>query len=92
MEVFGSNFLPAYTEGDNSNVVATDTMKNFILTQALAFEGATLEAFLYFLGQQFLATYPQMEISAVDGMGTTVCGGRRALDPGRRVRDKPRAL
>ncbi|HYP41348.1 MAG TPA: urate oxidase, partial [Chloroflexia bacterium] len=27
VEVFGDNFLPAYTEGDNSNVVATDTMK-----------------------------------------------------------------
>src|SRR5579871_5975060 len=52
VEVFGSNFLPAYTEGDNSNVVATDTMKNFILTEALAFEGATLEGFLCFLGRQ----------------------------------------
>jgi urate oxidase len=31
VEVLGENFLPAYTEGDNSQVVATDTMKNFIL-------------------------------------------------------------
>ena len=31
VEVFGENFLPAYTEGDNSAVVATDSMKNFIL-------------------------------------------------------------
>lgn len=61
VEVFGENFLPSYTRGDNSMVVATDTMKNFILRQALAFEGATLEGFLEHLGHQFLATYPQME-------------------------------
>ncbi len=61
VEVFGNNFLPAYTQGDNSNVVATDSMKNFVLRQALAFEGATLEAFLAFLGRGFLETYEQME-------------------------------
>ena len=67
VQVFGQNFLPAYTEGDNSNVVATDTMKNFIHTQALAYEGATLEGFLAFLGRQFLATYPQMQALRVSG-------------------------
>lgn len=61
VEVFGENFLPAYTHGDNSMVVATDTMKNFILQQALTFSGSTLEEFLDVLGRQFLATYPQME-------------------------------
>jgi urate oxidase len=60
VEVFGDNFLPAYTEGDNRNVVATDTMKNFVLRQALRYEGATLEGLLHFLGREFLATYPQM--------------------------------
>ena len=61
VEVFGENFLPSYTQGDNSMVVATDTMKNFILRQTLAFEGSTLEGLLEYLGHQFLATYPQME-------------------------------
>ncbi|MEO8953288.1 MAG: factor-independent urate hydroxylase [Ktedonobacteraceae bacterium] len=61
VEVFGENFLPAYTQGDNTMVVATDTMKNFILQQALVFNGSTLEDFLVVLGHQFLATYPQME-------------------------------
>lgn len=60
VEVFGDNFMRAYTEGDNSTVVPTDTMKNFILHEALDFEGATLEGFLYFLGGRFLLTYPQM--------------------------------
>ena len=61
VEVFGENFLPSYTQGDNSMVVATDTMKNFILRQSLAFEGSTLEGLLEHLGSQFLTTYPQME-------------------------------
>ncbi|NJK79280.1 MAG: hypothetical protein HC893_02950 [Chloroflexaceae bacterium] len=37
VQVFGNNFLPAYTEGDNSMVVATDTMKNFILRESLQY-------------------------------------------------------
>jgi urate oxidase len=61
VEVFGDNFAPAYTHGDNSAVVATDTMKNFVLRQALDYDGSTLEGFLYFLGSRFLATYPQMQ-------------------------------
>src|SRR6185369_15006084 len=54
-------FLPAYTEGDNSAVVATDTMKNVILRRSHEYEGATLEGLLHHLGSGFLATYPEME-------------------------------
>jgi urate oxidase len=61
MEVLGQGFLPAYTEGDNSAVVATDTMKNVILRRAHAYEGATLEGLLDELGRGFLSTYPAME-------------------------------
>jgi urate oxidase len=61
MEVLGQGFLPAYTEGDNSGVVATDTMKNVILRRAHEYDGATLEGLLYDLGRGFLATYPEME-------------------------------
>jgi len=61
VEVFGNNFLPAYTHGDNSSVVATDSMKNFVLRQALDFEGATFEEYLDVLGRHFLTTYSQME-------------------------------
>ncbi len=67
VEVFGDNFLSAYTKGDNSNVVATDSMKNFILRHALQFEGATLESFLDLLARQFLTTYPQMERLRLSG-------------------------
>ena len=61
IEVFGENFLPAYTQGDNSNVVATDSMKNFILRQGREFDGATLEGYLDHLGGGFLAAYEQMQ-------------------------------
>src|SRR5688500_6490217 len=61
VQVLGEAFTAAYTHGDNSMVVATDTMKNFIHRESLAFEGSTLEGWLYFLGRRFLETYAQME-------------------------------
>lgn len=61
LEVFGESFLPAYTEGDNSRVVATDSMKNVILEQTLTYDGATMEGLLAHLGSYFLATYDDME-------------------------------
>jgi urate oxidase len=61
MEVLGQGFLPAYTEGDNSAVVATDTMKNVILRRSHEYDGETLEGLLHHLGTGFLATYPEME-------------------------------
>ena len=61
IEVLGDNFLPAYTEGDNSAVVATDTMKNFILRESLSYNGTSLEGLVQHLGQRFTSTYPVME-------------------------------
>jgi urate oxidase len=61
VQVLGEAFAAAYTEGDNSMVVATDTMKNFIHRESLTFAGSTLEGWLAFLGRRFLETYPQME-------------------------------
>ena len=37
VEVFGEEFLPAYTHGDNTMLVATDSMKNFIIRESLAY-------------------------------------------------------
>lgn len=67
MEVFGDCFVSAYTAGDNRSVIATDSMKNFVLQQALAFGGSTLESFLVFLGQRFLAKYPQVHSLQLTG-------------------------
>lgn len=67
VDVLGENFLPAYTRGDNSNVVATDSMKNFVLRQALEFTGSTIEELLDLLGRRFLQTYSQMESVRLSG-------------------------
>ena len=67
VQVLGGPFTAAYTEGDNHNVVATDTMKNFVLKRALEFSGSTLESFLDFLGRAFLTTYPAMGALHVTG-------------------------
>ena len=60
VDVLGDNFLPAYIEGDNSNVVATDTMKNFVWAMAAEYGGATLEGFAAFLARRFIATWDQI--------------------------------
>jgi len=61
IDVFGERFGAAYTEGDNRDVVATDTMKNFVYATAADFDGRSLEAYVAFLGRRLLDTYPQME-------------------------------
>jgi urate oxidase / 2-oxo-4-hydroxy-4-carboxy-5-ureidoimidazoline decarboxylase len=61
VDVFGDSFMESYTEGDNRNVVATDTMKNFTYAALLEYEGSTHEGWAEFLARRFLDTYPQME-------------------------------
>lgn len=61
VEILGTGFLAAYTDGDNRNVVATDTMKNFVYATALEFTGATHEAFAAVLARRFLETWPHLE-------------------------------
>lgn len=61
VDVFGERFLASYTEGDNREVVATDTMKNFVYATAAEFTGESLEAYVAFLGRRLLTIYPQME-------------------------------
>jgi urate oxidase / 2-oxo-4-hydroxy-4-carboxy-5-ureidoimidazoline decarboxylase len=80
VEVFGTGFLSAYTAGDNSRVVATDSMKNVILHQALAYDGATLEGFLDHLGRYFLATYPHLESLRVSAREMPFTAARVPLD------------
>ena len=61
VDVYGDTFMASYTEGDNSNVVATDTMKNFTYAALLEYDGDTHEGWAEFLARRFLDTYPQME-------------------------------
>ena len=65
--VHGTAFLDAYTRGDNRNVVATDTMKNFMHAASLSSPATTLEGWLHHVGSAFLATYPDMERLTMHG-------------------------
>lgn len=56
----GDKFLSSFTEGDNSLVIATDSMKNFIQRQAAHYEGSTIEGFLEFVCKRFLEKYPHV--------------------------------
>jgi len=69
MLVYGDAFWPTYTTGDNTGLIATDSMKNFIQRETLNFTGADLEDYCRFLGAKFMDTYPQVEgvqVSAVE--------------------------
>ena len=61
MLVLGEAFESSYTEGDNSLVVATDSMKNFIQRRALEFRSEGLEDFLTEIGSGFLERYEHVE-------------------------------
>ncbi|MGG3468586.1 factor-independent urate hydroxylase [Neobacillus pocheonensis] len=65
--VEGDAFFSSFKDGDNTLVVATDSMKNFILKHAGDYEGATQEGFLEFVGQRFLEKYPQMTAIKISG-------------------------
>ncbi|MFC5702170.1 factor-independent urate hydroxylase [Cohnella faecalis] len=65
--VSGESLLTSFTEGDNSRVVATDSMKNFILQISAQYEGSTTEGLLAFAAGKFLEKYEHItgiELSA----------------------------
>lgn len=55
------NFATSYTQGDNSLVVPTDTMKNTVNVLAKQKLGSENEEFGVALGEHFLQTYPQVD-------------------------------
>jgi urate oxidase / 2-oxo-4-hydroxy-4-carboxy-5-ureidoimidazoline decarboxylase len=61
MLLYGDAFWPTYTTGDNTGLVATDSMKNFIQRETMNFAGRDLESYCRFLAEKFLATYPHTE-------------------------------
>jgi urate oxidase / 2-oxo-4-hydroxy-4-carboxy-5-ureidoimidazoline decarboxylase len=61
MLLYGDAFWPTYTTGDNTGLIATDSMKNFIQRETMNFPGSDLEGYCRFLADKFLATYPQVE-------------------------------
>jgi urate oxidase / 2-oxo-4-hydroxy-4-carboxy-5-ureidoimidazoline decarboxylase len=67
VQVLDQTLAPAYTEGDNSLVIATDTMKNFVHQVAIEFEGSTLEEYLLLLGRRFFETWDHVHMLRVSG-------------------------
>ena len=61
MLLYGYAFWPTYTTGDNTGLIATDSMKNFIQRETMNFTGYDYEGLCHFLGTKFLQTYPQVE-------------------------------
>jgi urate oxidase/2-oxo-4-hydroxy-4-carboxy-5-ureidoimidazoline decarboxylase len=59
--IYGDAFWPTYTIGDNTSLVATDSMKNFIQRETMNFTGIDLESYCRFIADKFMDTYPQAE-------------------------------
>lgn len=59
------DFASSYTSGDNSKVVATDTMKNTINVFAHQHLGQEIERFALILGEHFLTRYEQVHESEI---------------------------
>ncbi|MEP6809586.1 MAG: factor-independent urate hydroxylase [Chthoniobacterales bacterium] len=60
------DFASSYTSGDNSKVVATDTIKNTVNVLAHQHLGDEIEPFAITLGQHFVTRYPQVETAEIE--------------------------
>ncbi|XP_020095993.1 uricase isoform X1 [Ananas comosus] len=61
-----SDCLPAYTSGDNSAIVATDSMKNTVYAKAKeCSEVVSVEVFAIILARHFSSFYPQVSAAEV---------------------------
>src|SRR5579871_6275288 len=84
MLVYGDAFWSTYTTGDNSGLIATDSMKNFVQRETLNYTGAGLESYARFLAEKFLSTYPQTEgiqIQALEIPYSEIAGSKVAFAP-----------
>ena len=60
------DFAASYTSGDNSKVVATDTIKNTVNVLAKEHLGEEIERFAIALGEHFLRRYEQVESASAE--------------------------
>lgn len=85
MLLYGDSFWPTYTTGDNTGLVATDSMKNFIQRETLNCVEDDLESYCRFLAEKFMSTYPHTEgiqVSATEIPFDAIAGGEVAFAPG----------
>jgi urate oxidase / 2-oxo-4-hydroxy-4-carboxy-5-ureidoimidazoline decarboxylase len=79
MVLEGKALVPSYTEGDNSLVVATDSMKNFIHACALDYDASSREEFLDEVGKRFLERYEQVDAITLTARELTFAHRRGVL-------------
>jgi urate oxidase / 2-oxo-4-hydroxy-4-carboxy-5-ureidoimidazoline decarboxylase len=85
MLIYGEAFWPTYETGDNTGLIATDSMKNFIQRETMNFPGCDLESYSRFLATRFLDTYPQVEgiqVTATEIPYGAIASGVAAFSPG----------
>jgi urate oxidase/2-oxo-4-hydroxy-4-carboxy-5-ureidoimidazoline decarboxylase len=59
--IYGDAFWSTYTTGDNTDLIATDSMKNFIQRETMNFVGDDLESYCRFLAEKFIGLYSRVE-------------------------------
>jgi urate oxidase len=82
--IYGDAFWRTYTSGDNTGLIATDSMKNFVQRETMRFTGADLEDYCRFVAMKFLDAYPQAEgaqVSATEIPYTPIPGQSAAFRP-----------
>lgn len=81
--VYGDAFWPTYATGDNTGLVATDSMKNFIQRETAGFRGDDLADYGRFIASRFLETYPHAEGAQVTATEIPYAGldGQTAFAP-----------
>jgi len=85
MLIYGDAFCPTYETGDNTGLIATDSMKNFIQRETLNYAGYDLEAYAEFIANRFLAKYPQtdgVQLTATEVPYFSICDDAVAFAPG----------
>ena len=84
MLVYGDAFWRTYTEGDNTGLIATDSMKNFIQRETMNYTGDDLAGYCHFLAALFIGKYPQVEGMQVSAVEIPYDGvkGQTAFSPG----------
>ena len=65
VKIGGKAFEPSFVEGENSLVIATDSMKNFIQRHLAYYEGSTLEGFSEYVSKAFFETYSHIDYVSI---------------------------
>ncbi len=83
MLLYGEAFWPTYTVGDNTSLIATDSMKNFIQRETTNYAGPDLETYCRFLAEKFIGLYPQVEGMQVSATEIPYAAqGKMSFSPG----------